>query len=63
METDNTGALRADPKRNAEILGLIPAGPWGLPADLQGAVVFLASAASDYVHGCIMAVDGGWLAR
>ncbi len=63
METDNTAALRADPKRNAEILARIPAGRWGRPADLQGAVVFLASAASDYLHGCIMTVDGGWLAR
>ncbi len=63
METDNTAALRADPKRNAEILARIPAGRWGTPADLQGAVVFLASAASDYLHGYTIAVDGGWLAR
>jgi len=63
METDNTAALRADPKRNAEILARIPAGRWGTPADLQGAVVFLASAASDYMHGYTLAVDGGWLAR
>jgi 2-deoxy-D-gluconate 3-dehydrogenase len=63
METDNTAALRADPKRNADILARIPAGRWGQPEDLQGAVVFLASAASDYMHGFTLAVDGGWLAR
>lgn len=63
MATDNTAALRADPKRNAEILARIPAGRWGTPEDLQGAVVFLASAASDYMHGYTLAVDGGWLAR
>ena len=61
--TDNTTALRADEKRNAEILHRIPAGRWGEPADLAGAAVFLASAASDYVHGVILPVDGGWLAR
>jgi 2-deoxy-D-gluconate 3-dehydrogenase len=61
--TDNTTALRADAKRNAEILARIPAGRWGEPADLAGAAVFLASAASDYVHGIILPVDGGWLAR
>jgi 2-deoxy-D-gluconate 3-dehydrogenase len=63
METDNTAALRADSKRNAEILARIPAGRWGKPEELQGAVVFLASAASDYMHGHTLAVDGGWLAR
>lgn len=63
METDNTAALRADAKRNAEILARIPAGRWGSPEDLQGAAVFLASAASDYMHGYTIAVDGGWLAR
>jgi 2-deoxy-D-gluconate 3-dehydrogenase len=63
METDNTAALRADPKRNAEILARIPAARWGLPEDLQGAVVFLASDASAYMHGYTLAVDGGWLAR
>lgn len=63
MVTDNTAALRADAKRNAEILSRIPAGRWGQPEDLQGAVVFLASAASNYVHGCALVVDGGWLAR
>jgi 2-deoxy-D-gluconate 3-dehydrogenase len=63
MATDNTAALRADPKRNADILARIPAGRWGTPEDLQGAVVFLASAASNYLHGYTVAVDGGWLAR
>jgi len=63
MATDNTAPLRADAQRSAEILGRIPAGRWGEPADLQGALVFLASAASDYVTGHILAVDGGWLAR
>ena len=61
--TDNTAALRADPKRNAEILARIPAGRWGEPDDLAGAAVFLASGASDYVNGVILPVDGGWLAR
>jgi len=63
MATNNTVALRADEKRSAEILGRIPAGRWGTPEDLQGAVVFLASAAADYVNGYTLAVDGGWLAR
>ena len=63
METDNTEALRNDPVRNKEILGRIPAGRWGTPEDLGGAVVFLASDASRYVHGFTLAVDGGWLAR
>jgi 2-deoxy-D-gluconate 3-dehydrogenase len=63
MATDNTTALRADEKRNAEILARIPAGRWGLPADLQGAAVFLASPAADYVQAYTIAVDGGWLAR
>lgn len=61
--TNNTAALQADETRNREILARIPAGRWGEPADLAGAVVFLASPASDYVHGAILAVDGGWLAR
>ncbi len=61
--TNNTQALREDPKRSAEILGRIPAGRWGDPADLGGAAVFLASSASDYVHGIVLPVDGGWLAR
>jgi 2-dehydro-3-deoxy-D-gluconate 5-dehydrogenase len=63
METNNTAALRADDDRNAAILARIPAGRWGVPADLAGPVVFLASSASDYVHGHTLAVDGGWLAR
>ncbi len=63
METNNTQALRADESRNRQILERIPAGRWGKPADLGGAAVFLASPASDYVHGSVIAVDGGWLAR
>jgi 2-deoxy-D-gluconate 3-dehydrogenase len=63
MSTDNTAALQADPDRNAAILARIPANRWGLPEDLAGPVVFLASDASDYVHGHTLAVDGGWLAR
>ena len=63
METNNTAALRADAERNRAILARIPAERWGMPADLAGAAVFLASAASDYVHGHVLAVDGGWLAR
>ncbi len=61
--TDNTQALREDESRSREIVARIPAGRWGVPADLGGAAVFLASAASDYVHGAIIPVDGGWLAR
>ena len=61
--TDNTQALRNDENRSREILARIPAGRWGVPADLGGLAVFLASAASDYVHGAIIPVDGGWLAR
>jgi 2-deoxy-D-gluconate 3-dehydrogenase len=63
MATDNTAPLRADEKRSAEILGRIPAGRWGTPMDLQGAAVFLASSASDYVQAYTIAIDGGWLAR
>lgn len=63
MATDNTAPLRADGARSAEILGRIPAGRWGEPEDLQGTLVFLASAAADYVTGYTIAVDGGWLAR
>jgi 2-deoxy-D-gluconate 3-dehydrogenase len=63
MVTGNTAALRADPERNAAILARIPAGRWGEPEDLMGAVVFLASAASDYVNGTILTVDGGWMGR
>lgn len=59
--TDNTAALREDPTRNQQILGRIPAGKWGEPADLAGAAVFLCSAASNYVHGHVLVVDGGWL--
>ncbi|MGB3455386.1 MAG: 2-dehydro-3-deoxy-D-gluconate 5-dehydrogenase KduD [Litorimonas sp.] len=61
--TNNTAALQADEDRNAAILGRIPAGHWGQPEALGGAVVFLASPASDYVHGITLPVDGGWLAR
>ena len=63
MATDNTAPLRADAQRSTEILGRIPAGRWGEAEDLQGALVFLASSASDYVTGHTLAVDGGWLAR
>jgi 2-deoxy-D-gluconate 3-dehydrogenase len=63
MATDNTAPLRADPERNPAILARIPAGDWGQPADLKGAVVFLASEAAGYMHGAIVPVDGGWLAR
>jgi 2-deoxy-D-gluconate 3-dehydrogenase len=63
METDNTRALRADPVRSRQIVERIPAGRWGCPEDLAGAVVFLASSASDYVHGHVLVVDGGWLSR
>jgi 2-deoxy-D-gluconate 3-dehydrogenase len=61
--TDNTRPLRDDPERAASILARIPAGRWGEPEDLGGAALFLASAASDYVHGSILTVDGGWMAR
>jgi 2-deoxy-D-gluconate 3-dehydrogenase len=63
MATDNTSALRADESRNAAILERIPAGRWGVPADMAGPVVFLASDAANYVNGYTVAVDGGWLAR
>ncbi len=63
MVTDNTAGLRADQVRTRQISERIPAGRWGTPADLAGAVVFLASPASDYVNGHVLAVDGGWLAR
>lgn len=61
--TNNTEALRDDPKRSSEILARIPAGRWGDPADIGGAAVFLASSAADYIHGIVLPVDGGWLAR
>ncbi|MCW4463610.1 2-dehydro-3-deoxy-D-gluconate 5-dehydrogenase KduD [Sphingomonas sp. BT-65] len=63
IATNNTDALQKDETRNRQILERIPAGRWGDPADLGGAAVFLASSASDYVQGHILAVDGGWLAR
>ncbi len=63
MATGLTAPLRADPVRNKAILARIPAGRWGKPSDLKGAVVFLASDASSYMHGYTVAVDGGWLAR
>jgi 2-deoxy-D-gluconate 3-dehydrogenase len=61
--TDNTEALRNDRDRYEQILGRIPAGRWGEPEDFKGAVLFLASAASAYVHGSIILVDGGWMGR
>ncbi|WP_426451039.1 2-dehydro-3-deoxy-D-gluconate 5-dehydrogenase KduD [Paenibacillus sp. S-38] len=63
MSTDNTAALRADEERSSQILVRIPAGRWGTTEDLQGPVIFLASAASDYMSGHVLAVDGGWMAR
>ncbi len=63
IATDNTEALRDDPSRSKSILDRIPAGRWGQPEDFMGPAVFLASKASDYVHGTIMTVDGGWMGR
>lgn len=63
ITTNNTAALRADPIRNAAILDRIPAGRWGNPADIAGAVVYLCTPAASYVHGTVLNVDGGWLAR
>jgi 2-deoxy-D-gluconate 3-dehydrogenase len=63
VATATTDALRADPVRSAEILARIPAGRWAEPEDIAGAAVFLASPASAYVHGHVLVVDGGWLAR
>ena len=61
--TNNTEALRNDPKRSSDILSRIPAGHWGDPSELGGAAVFLASPAASYVHGVVLPVDGGWMAR
>jgi len=63
IATDNTQALREDPVRNQGIMNRIPFGRWGTPEDLKGAVVFLASEASDYICGTILTVDGGWTGR
>ena len=63
IETNNTEALRADPDRSAAILGRIPAGRWGAPSDIGDAAVFLLSQAANYMHGAVVPVDGGWLAR
>ena len=63
IESNNTTALRADPERSAAILARIPAGRWGQPSDIGDAAVFLLSRASDYMHGAIIPVDGGWLGR
>ncbi|TWT40677.1 SDR family NAD(P)-dependent oxidoreductase [Botrimarina hoheduenensis] len=63
IATDNTQALRDDPVRSAQILSRIPAGRWGTPDDFKGPVVFLASAASDYMHGATILIDGGWMGR
>jgi 2-deoxy-D-gluconate 3-dehydrogenase len=63
MATDNTAALRADATRSRQILERIPAGRWGTPQDLAGVAVFLASHASDYIHGTVLTVDGGWMGR
>lgn len=63
IATNNTTALREDPERSRQILERIPAGRWGKPSDIAGAAVFLSSPAADYVHGAVLNVDGGWLAR
>ena len=63
IDTDNTRALREQPERNRAILDRVPAGRWGRPDDLAGVTVFLASDAAAYVHGAVIPVDGGWLAR
>jgi len=63
VRTDNTQALQDDPARSEQILVRIPAGRWAEPEDIAGAIVFLSSAAADYVHGAVLPVDGGWLAR
>ncbi len=63
ISTDNTEALREDPERSAQILGRIPAGRWGEPSDFVGPTIFLSSQASNYVHGEVLLVDGGWMGR
>jgi 2-deoxy-D-gluconate 3-dehydrogenase len=63
VATNNTPALRNDESRNRDIRARIPAGRWAKPEDIAGAAVFLSSAAADYVHGAVIPVDGGWLAR
>jgi 2-deoxy-D-gluconate 3-dehydrogenase len=63
IATEMTSQIRENNERNKSILERIPAGRWGAPEDIKGAAVFLASEASDYVNGYIIAVDGGWLAR
>ena len=63
IQTDNTQALQDDPERSRQILERIPAGRWGLPEDIAGAVLFLASPSADYIHGVILPIDGGWLGR
>lgn len=63
IETNNTEALRDDPERNKAILDRIPAGRWGQASDIVGAVVYLCTPAARYVHGAVLNVDGGWLAR
>lgn len=63
IETNNTEALRNDPERSTAILGRIPAGRWGVPSDIGDAAVFLLAPASNYMHGAVIPVDGGWLAR
>lgn len=63
MATDNTEALRNDPERSRQIMERIPAGRWGTPQDVAGAALFLSSPAADYIHGHVLVVDGGWMAR
>eukprot|EP00873_Tetraselmis_striata_P031769 jgi/Tetstr1/452033/TSEL_039069.t1 len=63
IETNNTEALRSDPERNAAIVDRIPAGRWGKASDIGGTAAFLCSSAADYIHGAVLNVDGGWLAR
>lgn len=63
MITDNTAQILADEQRKKSITERIPAGRWGTPEDIQGAAIFLASSASDYVNGHVLCVDGGWMAR